>query len=165
MYRTTCSPEEQMASRCCRNEPSSCTSLASLALFTISADLIAFADPRSSVSVRLLRAAVGALDTKKPRSTRGDAAFVLGTVGGGNSLHYSTTPAPSPSAMLCGCLCSDFVFDEASVCSHWPTSFLCKCLPNGNVTQCWHWPISFVRWNSSGNIFVYTREDMMPFVD
>ena len=40
-----------------------------LALFAVSADFIAPADPRSSVSVRLLGVAVGVLDTNKPRGT------------------------------------------------------------------------------------------------
>ena len=78
-----------------------------LALFTVSADLIdPPADPRSSVSVRLLGVAVGVLDTNEPRGTRGDAAFVVGTLGGEKPLHSSTPSAPSPSTMLRGCLCS-----------------------------------------------------------
>ena len=77
-----------------------------LALFTVFADLIASADPRSSVSVCLLGVAIGVLDTNEPRGTRGDAAFVVGALGGEKRLHYSTPPAPSPSAMLRGCLYS-----------------------------------------------------------
>ena len=60
----------------------------------------------SSVSVPLLGVAVGVLDTNEPRGTRGDAAFVVGTLGSDEPLHSSTSPAPSPSAMLHGCLCS-----------------------------------------------------------
>ena len=50
-------------------------------VFTVSADLIAPTDPRSSVSVRLLGVAVGVLDANKPRGTCCDAAFVVETGG------------------------------------------------------------------------------------
>ena len=40
-----------------------------LAFFTVTADLIAPADPRSSVSIHLLGVTVGVLDTKEPRGT------------------------------------------------------------------------------------------------
>ena len=43
------------------------------------------------------------------------ATFVVGTLGGEKSLHSSTPPAPRPSAMLRGCLCSVFVFDVTTV--------------------------------------------------
>ena len=52
------------------------------------------------MSVRLLGVAIGVLDTNEPRGTRGDAAFVVETLGG-----------DKPSAMLRGCLCSVCVFD------------------------------------------------------
>ena len=54
---------------------------ANLALFTVSADLIAPADPRSSMSICLLGVAVGVFDANERRGTRGDEAFVVGTLG------------------------------------------------------------------------------------
>ena len=64
------------------------------------------------MSVRLLGVAVGALDTNEPRgTTRGDAAFVVETLRGEKPVHSSPPPAPRPSAMLRGCLCSVCVFD------------------------------------------------------
>ena len=62
--------------------------------FIVSAHLIASADPGSFVSVRLLGVAVGVLDINDPKGTRGDEGFVVGTLGGENTLHSSTLPAP-----------------------------------------------------------------------
>ena len=82
MYIIMCSPVELAASKCGKNESSLvCLWLAlcrrsysvpwaNLALFTISADLSASADLRSSVSVRLLGLAVGVLDANEPRGKR-----------------------------------------------------------------------------------------------
>ena len=46
-----------------------------LALFTVSADLVAPADPRSSVSVRLLGVAAGVLDVCTPWPQAGSRDF------------------------------------------------------------------------------------------
>ena len=83
-----------------------------LALFTVSADHIAPADPRYSVSIRLIDVALGALDTNEPRGTRSDAAFVVGTLGGKKPLHSSTPLAPQPCFVIVFVLCVCLMLDK-----------------------------------------------------
>ena len=104
-------------------------------LFTVSADLLTPADPRSSASIRLLGVATGVLDTNEPRGTRGDEAFVVETLGGEKPLHSSTPPAPRPPAMLRGGLCP-----VCPVCVE-PNEFPLKVCPERNNTHSCHWPI------------------------
>ena len=80
-----------------------------LAILTVSAGLVASADRRSSVNVRLLGVGVGVLDANERRGTRGDAAFVLGTRRGEKPSHFNFT---SPQPLICVCLKLD------KICSH-----------------------------------------------
>ena len=172
-----CSPVKLVTSRCCRNKSPfvrlwltlcrRCSAVlwASHALLTVSADLSASADPRPSVSVRLLGVAVGVLNANEPRGTRGgDEAFVVGTLGGEKSLQSSTSPAPihqppapSPSATL------------YKFCNDWPMCFLYKRLPNGSITHYCHWPIRSpsikfpLSRYPSRNIFLYPPEKPLLF--
>ena len=134
-----------------------------LALFTVSADLSASADPRSSVNVRLLGVAVVVLDTNQPRGTRGNAEVFVGILGGENRCTLQRhQPQPLSHALWLFLIFVCLMFDK--VCSHWPKSLPCKCLPNGIVTNCCHRPIIspsiefLLSRNPSGNIFLYTQK-------
>ena len=98
------------------------------------------ADRGSSVNVRLLGVGVGVLNTIERRGTRGDEASSWEHEEGEKFCTFQRhQPQPLIHALLLSLICVCLKLNQ--ICSHWPTSFPNKCLPQGNTRHCCHWPI------------------------